>query len=200
MATAHSDSAAGRALWLSTIAFTVCFAVWTIFSIIGVQIKKDLGLNDTAVRPARRHADPHRQPDPPRSSASGPTSMAAASSMSRSCWRRRSRPGSSPSPTTTRPSCSRRSASASPADRSPSASPMCRAGIPAEKQGTALGIFGAGNVGAAVTKFLAPARHGRLRLEDGGGHLGARPRRHGGRLLVRHQGRSRTRRSGAPPG
>jgi len=36
-----------RALWTSTIAFTVCFAVWTIFSIIGVQIKKDLGLNDT---------------------------------------------------------------------------------------------------------------------------------------------------------
>jgi NNP family nitrate/nitrite transporter-like MFS transporter len=37
----------GRALGLSTIAFTVCFAVWTIFSIIGVQIKADLGLNDT---------------------------------------------------------------------------------------------------------------------------------------------------------
>jgi nitrate/nitrite transporter NarK len=35
------------ALWLSTIAFTVCFAVWTIFSIIGVQIKNDLGRNDT---------------------------------------------------------------------------------------------------------------------------------------------------------
>jgi NNP family nitrate/nitrite transporter-like MFS transporter len=32
---------------MSTIAFTVCFAVWTIFSIIGVQIKKDLGLTDT---------------------------------------------------------------------------------------------------------------------------------------------------------
>ena len=27
---------------------------------------------------------------------------------------------------------------------------------PADKQGTALGIFGAGNVGAAVTKFIAP--------------------------------------------
>src|SRR5690606_4749389 len=27
---------------------------------------------------------------------------------------------------------------------------------PKEKQGTALGIFGAGNVGAAVTKFCAP--------------------------------------------
>jgi NNP family nitrate/nitrite transporter-like MFS transporter len=35
------------ALTMSTVAFTVCFAVWTIFSIIGVQIKKDLGLNDT---------------------------------------------------------------------------------------------------------------------------------------------------------
>jgi NNP family nitrate/nitrite transporter-like MFS transporter len=37
----------GRALWLSTIAFTVCFAVWTIFSIIGVRIARDLSLNDT---------------------------------------------------------------------------------------------------------------------------------------------------------
>ncbi len=36
-----------RAMWLSTFAFTVCFAVWTIFSIIGIQIKQQLGLNDT---------------------------------------------------------------------------------------------------------------------------------------------------------
>ena len=36
-----------RALALSTFAFTVCFAIWTIFSILGVQIKQDLGLNDT---------------------------------------------------------------------------------------------------------------------------------------------------------
>ena len=35
------------ALTTSTVAFTVCFAVWTIFSIIGVQIKQDLGLSDT---------------------------------------------------------------------------------------------------------------------------------------------------------
>ncbi|MBT5455651.1 MAG: NarK/NasA family nitrate transporter, partial [Rhodospirillaceae bacterium] len=34
-------------LSMSTVAFTVCFAVWTIFSILGVQIKQDLGLNDT---------------------------------------------------------------------------------------------------------------------------------------------------------
>ncbi len=36
-----------RALSLSTIAFTVCFAIWTIFSILGVQIKADLNLTDT---------------------------------------------------------------------------------------------------------------------------------------------------------
>jgi NNP family nitrate/nitrite transporter-like MFS transporter len=30
-----------RTIW--RIAFTVCFAVWTIFSIIGIQIKQDLG-------------------------------------------------------------------------------------------------------------------------------------------------------------
>lgn len=36
-----------RALALSTIAFTACFAVWTIFSIIGVAIKAELGLNES---------------------------------------------------------------------------------------------------------------------------------------------------------
>ncbi|WP_281827382.1 hypothetical protein [Jannaschia rubra] len=35
-----------RALTLSTVAFTACFAVWTIFSIIGVAIKEELGLSE----------------------------------------------------------------------------------------------------------------------------------------------------------
>jgi NNP family nitrate/nitrite transporter-like MFS transporter len=47
----QDDGSDGRgrrtALGMSTLAFTVCFAVWTIFSIIGVQIKRDLGLSDT---------------------------------------------------------------------------------------------------------------------------------------------------------
>jgi len=43
-AASHSDQ--NRALGLSTIAFTACFAVWTIFSIIGVAIKAELGLNE----------------------------------------------------------------------------------------------------------------------------------------------------------
>ncbi|MDE3027149.1 MAG: MFS transporter, partial [Paracoccaceae bacterium] len=41
-----SDGDRGRALALSTVAFTACFAVWTIFSIIGVEIKAELGLNE----------------------------------------------------------------------------------------------------------------------------------------------------------
>lgn len=36
-----------RALGLSTFSFTLCFAVWTIFSIIGIRIAEDLSLSDT---------------------------------------------------------------------------------------------------------------------------------------------------------
>ena len=36
-----------RALFCATFAFTTCFAVWTIFSIIGLKIKSEIGLNDT---------------------------------------------------------------------------------------------------------------------------------------------------------
>ncbi|MDP5307737.1 nitrate/nitrite transporter [Paracoccus spongiarum] len=35
-----------KALWLSTLAFTLCFAVWTIFSIIGLAIRQELGLTE----------------------------------------------------------------------------------------------------------------------------------------------------------
>ncbi|GHC22922.1 hypothetical protein GCM10010082_13840 [Kushneria pakistanensis] len=36
-----------RALGLSTLAFTLCFAVWTIFSIIGIHLRHEFGLSDT---------------------------------------------------------------------------------------------------------------------------------------------------------
>ncbi|ALM53996.1 nitrate/nitrite transporter [Halomonas huangheensis] len=36
-----------RALGISTFAFTLCFAVWTLFSILGIQIKDEFGLSDT---------------------------------------------------------------------------------------------------------------------------------------------------------
>lgn len=36
-----------KSLTVCTVAFTVCFAVWTIFSIIGIKIKQNLGLSDS---------------------------------------------------------------------------------------------------------------------------------------------------------
>ena len=42
-----SPSRQNRALGMSTTAFGVCFAVWTIFSIIGVRLQDELGLNET---------------------------------------------------------------------------------------------------------------------------------------------------------
>ena len=47
VSTAYPRGPQQAALWVSTFAFTVCFAVWTIFSIIGIRIKAELGLNDT---------------------------------------------------------------------------------------------------------------------------------------------------------
>lgn len=43
----HDVSSSTRALTLSTVAFTICFAVWTIFAIIGLQIRELLQLSDT---------------------------------------------------------------------------------------------------------------------------------------------------------
>lgn len=37
----------GPALWLSSLAFTTCFAVWTIFAIIGIAMQNQLGLSQS---------------------------------------------------------------------------------------------------------------------------------------------------------
>ena len=47
MTTSPTRSQQYRALGLSTFSFTLCFAVWTIFSIIGIRIAEDLALSDT---------------------------------------------------------------------------------------------------------------------------------------------------------
>ncbi|SHE23755.1 MFS transporter [methanotrophic endosymbiont of Bathymodiolus puteoserpentis (Logatchev)] len=45
--TGINSSQQTKSLVISTLAFTICFAVWTIFSIIGIKIKQNLGLNDS---------------------------------------------------------------------------------------------------------------------------------------------------------
>ena len=144
-----------RALWLSTIAFTVCFAVWTIFSIIGIRIKEKLGLSETefglllgtpiltgslirivlGVWTARYGGR----------LVYTATMLAAAAATFLLAY------------ATTYPQMLLAALGVGIAGGSFAVGvTYVSRFFPPEKQGTALGIFGAGNVGAAVTKFLAP--------------------------------------------
>jgi MFS transporter, NNP family, nitrate/nitrite transporter len=143
------------ALWLSTIAFTVCFAVWTIFSIIGVQIKKDLGLSDTQFGLL----------------VGTPILTGSLIRLMLGIWA--DQYGGRIVYTFVMLAAAVATWLLTFAYDYPTfllaalgvgiAGGSFAVGItyvskwfPKEKQGTALGIFGAGNVGAAVTKFLAP--------------------------------------------
>ncbi len=144
-----------RALWLSTIAFTVCFAVWTIFSIIGVQIKKDLGLSDTQFGLL----------------VGTPILTGSLIRLMLGIWT--DQYGGRIVYTLVMLSAALATYLLTFAyDYTTFLIAALGVGIaggsfavgiaytskwfPKEKQGTALGIFGAGNVGAAVTKFAAP--------------------------------------------
>ncbi|WP_431285058.1 nitrate/nitrite transporter [Humitalea sp. 24SJ18S-53] len=145
----------GRALWLSTIAFTVCFAVWTIFAIIGVQIKRDLGLSETQFGLL----------------VGTPILTGSLIRLMLGIWS--DQYGGRMVFTFTMLSAAVMTALLTLAYDYPTfllaalgvgiAGGSFSVGVayvakwfPKEKQGTALGIFGAGNVGAAVTKFAAP--------------------------------------------
>ena len=145
----------GRALWLSTIAFTVCFAVWTIFAIIGVQIKRDLGLSETQFGLL----------------VGTPILTGSLIRLILGIWA--DQYGGRMGFTFTMLSAAVMTALLTQAYDYPTfllaalgvgiAGGSFSVGVayvakwyPKEKQGTALGIFGAGNVGAAVTKFAAP--------------------------------------------
>jgi NNP family nitrate/nitrite transporter-like MFS transporter len=143
------------ALWMSTIAFTVCFAVWTIFSIIGVQIKKELGLNETQF--GLLVGTPILSGSLIRIFLGIWTDqyggrlvyvavmLAAAAATYFLTWAH------------TYPEFLIAALFVGIAGGSFAVGvAYVSKWYPTEKQGTALGIFGAGNVGAAVTKFLAP--------------------------------------------
>jgi NNP family nitrate/nitrite transporter-like MFS transporter len=140
---------------MSTLAFTVCFAVWTIFSIIGVQIKQDLGLNETQFGLL----------------VGTPILTGSLIRIFLGIWT--DQYGGRLVYTLTMLAAAAATWLLTYATTYPEmliaalgvgiAGGSFAVGIayvsrwfPTEKQGTALGIFGAGNVGAAVTKFLAP--------------------------------------------
>ena len=144
-----------KALWLSTIAFTLCFAVWTIFSIIGISIKSNLGLSEFEYGVL----------------IATPVLSGSLIRLILGIWTERygGRLVFSAQMVLT----GLATFALTWADSYPTfllaALGVGMAGgsfiigvtyvskwFPQEQQGTALGIFGMGNVGAAVTKFLAP--------------------------------------------
>ena len=147
--------AEGRALWISTLAFTVCFAVWTIFSIIGVKIKQDLGLTETEFGLL----------------IGTPILTGSLSRLFLGIWTDRF--GGRLVFTLMMLATSVATVLLAFAQTYPQilaaalgvglAGGSFAVGVayvsrffPQNRQGTALGIFGVGNVGAAVTKFAAP--------------------------------------------
>lgn len=144
-----------RALGLSTLAFTVCFAVWTIFSIIGVEIKQELGLNETQFGLL----------------VATPVLTGSISRIFLGVWTDQI---GGRIMMTIQMLVTAISVWLLASVQTYTVFLMAALGLglaggsfiigiayvsrwfPAEKQGTALGIFGAGNVGAAVTNFAAP--------------------------------------------
>ena len=143
------------ALWASTIAFTVCFAAWTVFSILGVQVKQQLGLSDAQLgllvgTPVLTGslirlvlgiwADQYGG----RRVFTGVMLAAAAATYLLAYAH-----------DYTTFLLAALGVGIAGGSFSVGVSYVSK-WFPPEKQGTALGIFGAGNVGSAVTKLLAP--------------------------------------------
>ena len=151
-----------RVLVLATVGFTVFFAVWVMFAIVGIPIRKEFGLERRAVRAARRDPDPDRL-DPPRA--------VRAPHRSRR-WAGASSPAllvATAVPTYLVSRASGYTQLVVLAFFVGLAGVSFAVGIawvsawyPPERQGFALGVFGAGNVGASITKLAgAHARHAR---------------------------------------
>ena len=144
-----------NALGLSTTAFTVCFAVWTIFSIIGIQIKQQLGLSETQFgllvgMPILTGSLVRLGLGVLTDRLGGRivytlTMLAAALATFLLSW------------ATTYPQMLLAALGVGLAGGSFAVGvAYVSRFFDGKRQGTALGIFGVGNVGAAVTKFVAP--------------------------------------------
>ncbi|THG39115.1 nitrate/nitrite transporter [Sphingomonas olei] len=151
----HAKDGAGRALWTSTIAFTVCFAVWTIFSIVGLGVKEELGLSDTQFglltgTPILTGSLVRVVLGVWSDQIGGRRVFAAVMVLSGIATFLMSYAHTYPQLLIAALGVGLAGGSFSVGVAYVSKF------YPAERQGTALGIFGAGNIGAAVTKFLAP--------------------------------------------
>src|SRR5574339_921682 len=146
---------ASRTLWTSTAAFTACFAVWTIFSIIGLGVKDQLGLSETEFgllvgtpiltgSLTRVVLGVWADQFGGRRVFAGVMLLAAIATFLTSY-----------ADTYAELLVAALGVGIAGGSFSVGVTYVSKF-YPKEKQGLALGIFGAGNVGSAVTKFLAP--------------------------------------------
>ena len=156
IAAAEPGPGATIALGMSTAAFTVCFAAWTIFSILGIQIQKDLGLNETQF--GLLVATPILTGSLIRLVLGIWTDQLGGRRMQLLVMLAAAAATFLLSYAKTYPQFLLAALGVGIAGGAFAVGvTYVSKFFPAERQGTALGIFGAGNVGAAVTKFLAPA-------------------------------------------
>ncbi len=140
---------------MSTFSFTACFAVWTIFSIIGVQIKQDLGLNSTEF--GLLVGTPILTGSLVRVILGVLTEQYGGRLVNLAVMLSAAAATFALSYAETYPQFLLAALGVGMAGGSFAVGVAYVAKFfPQEKQGTALGVFGAGNVGAAVTKFAAP--------------------------------------------
>lgn len=154
-ATDHAAPGADQALWTSTVAFTACFAVWTIFSIIGLGVKDELGLSETEFgllvgtpiltgSLTRVFLGIWADQFGGRRVFAGVMALAAIATFLTSL-----------ADTYVELLIAALGVGLAGGAFSVGVTYVSKF-YPAERQGTALGIFGAGNVGSSVTKLLAP--------------------------------------------
>ncbi len=146
---------ANRVLWTSTAAFTACFAVWTIFSIIGIGVKDQLGLSETEFglligTPILTGSLTRVMLGVWADQIGGRRVFAAVMVLAAIATFL-----TSYADTYAELLVAALGVGIAGGSFSVGVTYVSKF-FPQSKQGTALGIFGAGNVGAAVTKFLAP--------------------------------------------
>ena len=146
---------ANRVLWTSTAAFTACFAVWTIFSIIGLGVKDQLSLSETEFgllvgTPILTGSLTRVVLGVWADQIGGRRVFAAVMVLAAIATYL-----TSYADTYVELLVAALGVGIAGGSFSVGVTYVSKF-FPKSRQGTALGIFGAGNVGAAVTKFLAP--------------------------------------------
>ena len=185
-------------LIVSTLAFTVCFMVWMMFGVIGIPIKKTLGLNATEF--GLLTATPVLTGSLIRVPLGIWTDKYGGRIvMARADGRHRAGDlADVATPPRTGTSWSSASFVGLAGGSFSVGTPYVARWFPRHRQGMAMGVYGAGNSGAAVNKFVAPAllvafgwTHGAAGLRRGdAGHadpvLALQPQRPGAPGAAQH--------------